>query len=261
MLKIIEITEDQVIFVSELFEKAKILWTQHNFEQAKFLIQNAKDYSIKNSLVKSITRADQLIRNLNEDFYIIQKNLLSNKKKIHHFIYEEKLNRCPLHEEINANCMKIKSIRRFIEKPKIYGFFMYEFPNDNDHEYFMEIIKIKELIEIVNKDPLIKIKFPSYSTGLDIKTCDFCKFARSFDFGILLLTPANPNAYLEAGMFISLGKKVVLLNNELRSKYAPFDLTPYFYIPYQNLEELEENWNKKLPKYLQNIKDFYLSPQ
>lgn len=259
LLKIKETTEDQVIFLFDLFEKAKILLKQCNFAQAKILIQNAKNFSINNGLEKGIIRADQLIKNLDEDFDKIRKNLQANKKKIHHLIYEEKLNRCPLHEEIDTHCMKIRSIKKLIEKPKIYGFFMYKFPSDNDHEYLLEIKKIKALIKILNRDPLIKIKLPSYSTDLDIKTCDFCKFARSFDFGLLLLNPANPNAFLEAGMFISLGKKVILLNNELRSKYAPFDLTPYFYIPYHNLEELEENWKRKLPKYVQNLKNFYLT--
>ena len=170
--------------------------------------------------------------------------------------------RCTLHEELNAKCMKIDKIKNTINKPKIHGFLMYEFPKKRDKNfknYKEEVDKIIDLIGEVNENPLYKIKTPMQATGMDVKTCDFCRIARSYDFGILLLSPPNPNAYLEAGMFLSLGKKVILLNNEARLKSAPFDLSPFFYINYKNTSELEENWNKKVIPFLQNLEKTYLA--
>jgi len=135
---------------------------------------------------------------------------------------------------------------------------MYQFPREDEHEYKLEIKKINELIKNLNKDPLIEIKFPSESTGLDVKTCDFCKFSRSYDFGILLASPINANAFLEAGMFLSLGKRVILLNNSNKLEKLPFDLEPFFVIWYNNLEKLEKEWSRKIPKYIQKIKKYYL---
>ncbi|MEJ2251889.1 MAG: hypothetical protein P8Y97_19800 [Candidatus Lokiarchaeota archaeon] len=134
---------------------------------------------------------------------------------------------------------------------------MHQFPKNTKSDYFHEILK--SLIKDLNEDSLINIDLPFHVTGLDIKTCDFCRIARSYDFGLLLLDPPNVNAYLEAGMFISLGKKVILLNNEKRVQNAPFDLSPYFYIPNKNLEELETNWYRKIPKYLENLISYFLN--
>jgi len=198
-------------------------------------------------------------------------NMMRKKKEtIHEIIHNKILKRCPLHQELNSTCMKLDEIVEIIRTPAIIGFFMYEFPREPENisnmplkekymQYIKEIEKIKELIEKANKDPYIDIRLPQQVTGLDVKTCDFCKFSRSFDFGILLLNPINPNAFLEAGMFLSLGKKVILLNNESLSRTAPFDLTPYFYIHYETLEELEINWNRKIPQYLSKIKQDYLN--
>ncbi|MHA1755426.1 MAG: hypothetical protein ACTSVV_01560 [Promethearchaeota archaeon] len=190
--------------------------------------------------------------------------IIENKKKIHSLLYENYLDRCCLHSEIESRCNKIDEIKALIEKPKIFGFFMYQFTltrrfGRRNKAYDEEINKIKELIRKINeKEPLIEIKLPQEITGMDVKTCDFCKFSRSFDFGILLLNPINGNAYLESGMFLSLGKKVILLNNTSRSEKAEFDLSPFFYIPYSNLDHLEINWNRKITEFINKIKNYYI---
>lgn len=224
--------------------------------------------SIVNKSIQKVssTKLDNAVKEL-EDIFThntekTQKILITNKKKIHSLMIQEKYMRCPLHDELDAKCMKIDKIRNTIYKPKIHGFLMYEFPkkrNKTFENYKEEVDKIIELINVVNENPLFKIRTPEQATSMDVKTCDFCRIARSYDFGILLLSPPNPNAYLEAGMFLSLGKKVILLNNELNLKNAPFDLTPYFYLNYKNTSELEENWNKKIIPFLQNIEKTYLA--
>lgn len=225
--------------------------------------------SIINKSIQKVssTNVDNVVKELEEIFTRndekTRKTLITNKNKIHSLMIQEETNmRCPLHEELDAKCMKIDKIRKTINKPKIHGFLMYEFPkkqNENYKNYKEEVDKIIELINFVNENPLFKIKTPEQATSMDVKTCDFCRIARSYDFGILLLSPPNPNAFLEAGMFLSLGKKVILLNNELSLKNAPFDLTPYFYLNYKNTSELEENWNKKIIPFLQNIEKTYLA--
>ncbi len=194
------------------------------------------------------------------------KELIRNKKRIHSVFYEGKLNRCPLHEEVNTVCQKIDLIKEKIESNKIHGFFMYQFSKKSrwfkrpDKKYQKEINKIKELINEINKDPIVNIEFLPRTTTFDVKTCEFCKIIRSSDFGLALLTPWNPNVYLEIGMFLSLGKKVIFFNNEKISKKAPFDITPYFYLPFSNLLELETNWNQNIPHFIERLKNFYLKP-
>lgn len=196
--------------------------------------------------------------------------LISNKKYIHRLIYEEELERCPMHQDIETMCNEKRFIKEIIENPKIFGFFMYQFPrdtNESDNEkekikkenYKSEISKIKELINEVNKDPIIDIKDALDVTGQDVAICKFCKIARSYDFGILLMTPKNVNAFLEAGMFMSLGKKVIFLNNASISSEAPFDVRPYIRVDYHNLEELEREWNLHIPEYFENLKGYYLT--
>jgi len=196
--------------------------------------------------------------------------LISNKKYIHRLIYEEELERCPMHQDIETVCNEKRFIKETIENHKIFGFFMYQFPrdsNESDNEkekikkenYKSEISKIKELINEVNKDPIIDIKDALDVTGQDVAICKFCKIARSYDFGILLMTPKNVNAFLEAGMFMSLGKKVIFLNNASISSEAPFDVRPYIRVDYKNLEELEREWDLHVPKYLENLKKYYFT--
>ncbi|MFX1274228.1 MAG: Rab family GTPase [Promethearchaeota archaeon] len=251
--------EDQIIFIMELLGEAKNRTYNHDFSAAKLIIDKAHDFSIKYDLNKTLIKVKELDEQLNNDIILSQKALVENKKQLRDYLYKQKFLNCPLHEELDAFCSKIDKIKQKIEEPSINGFVMYEFPNDTKSEYSQEIDTIKSLIDIQNKDSLIKIDFPSEVTGLDIKTCDFCRIARSYDFGLLILNPPNVNAYLETGMFLSLGKKVILFNNEKRQKSAPFDLSPYFYIQYDNLEDLETNWYRKIPKYLENIKNYYLN--
>ncbi|MFX1294955.1 MAG: Rab family GTPase [Promethearchaeota archaeon] len=253
------ITEELILKAHDLIVETNKLITQNELEQAKIVITQAENFAIKNRLGKTLRRIHNVEKKLNVELNHNKELLIRNKINIHKLIHAGELNRCPLHEEINTNCMKIEKIKGYIEDPIIYGFFMYQFPKKDEKKYQLEISKIMELIHTTNMDPFININLPSEVTSLDIKTCDFCKFARAFDFGLLVLNPVNPNAYLEAGMFLSYGKKVILLNNESRSFHAPFDLSPYFYIPYSDLEDLERNWYRKMPEYIQNIKKFYLT--
>ena len=58
---------------------------------------------------------------------------------------------------------------------------------------------------------------------------------------------------------MSLGKRVILLNNDMYSKDAPFDVSSYFYIHYSSIDKIEERWNKKMPKFLGELLNNYLN--
>ncbi|MFX1396849.1 MAG: GTP-binding protein [Promethearchaeota archaeon] len=251
-------TEDYMIAASDLLVEYQSYKQKYKYFEAKKILEVAKNFSEEKNLEKYVKKISELEKDLDKQLIESKNKIIDNKKRIHALIYENKLTRCPLHEEIYSKCNKVKINKFIIEEPEIKGFFMYKFPNKDKIDYLSEIEKIKELIENSNEDPLIKIYLPSETMGFDVKTCDFCKIARTYDFGMLLLYPPNVNAYLEAGMFLSLGKKVILLNNEYKEPGAPFDLQPYFYLHYRNLEELENNWERKIPKYLNTIKNFYL---
>ncbi len=236
-----------------------------NLANAKILaIQLLKEFQREKSDF-GIKRARELIKLTEFDL----SNVVQKKKIIHESIYNNKISRCLLHKEIDAKCVKLNDIKETIETPEIFGFIMYQFLGKKFkfknlfhfikiRRYRKEQEKLKELITEINNNRLINIKYPKDSTSLEVKTCDFCKIARSYDFGILLLSPLNPNAFLEAGMFMSLGKRVILINNEKVVKSAPFDLTPFFYIKYRNVNELEANWNRKIPNFIEDMIKQYI---
>ena len=262
LLEVKDLEQYDLITINAIISEIKSLLQEGLVIEAEILISvvnnsiNKVEHRYKREIVESL---ENLIE---ESRKKTQKTLISNKKKIHSLVMQGNISRCTLHEELNTKCMKISKIQATICKPKILGFLMYQFPKKSDRipkDYKEEIDTIIELINEVNKSSNFKIKTPSEATGIDVKTCDFCRIARSYDFGILLLSPPNPNAYLEAGMFLSLGKKVILLNNESRLSDAPFDLTPFFYINYQDVSELENNWNNKVIPFLQSLERTYLA--
>ena len=256
------INDDYIVFANFQKEQAKSLVKKGQFELAHNLISFTKTRFHG----KGLTSLEEMLNNLDNEIDIKRnKILLSNKKKIHSLFLKGKL-RCTLHRELeNPTCLELREIKRCIKTPEILGFFMYEFPKEdtklyNYEKYKIEIEKIKELIKQVNKSTFFNIKIPREAIwGDNVKTCDFCRISRSYDFGILLLSPPNPNAYLEAGLFLSLGKKVFLLNNDTILKETPFDLTPFFYIHYNNIKELEENWNEKFLPILTELEKLYLN--
>lgn len=256
------INEDYIFFVNIQKEQAISLVKIGQFDLAYNLISSTK----ARFHGKGLTSLEEMLNSLEKEIDIKKnKILLSNKKKIHSLFLKGNL-RCTLHREVNnATCLELREIKKYIQTPEIFGFFMYEFPKENNElydfeNYKNEIKKIMELINQVNNSTMFNIKIPREAIwGDNVKTCDFCRISRSYDFGMLLLSPPNPNAYLEAGLFLSLGKKVFLLNNETILKNTPFDLTPFFYIHYNNIKELEENWNKKFLPILTEFENLYLN--
>ena len=263
--------------IKDLINQGKYYFQNKEIVKAIISLKEANNISKKIGNQQFISHTGDIL-NLYENKLEERKDRLKrNKLKIHSQIYKDKLMRCPLHVKTNIECARIDDIKDIIEKPKLFGFFMYEFPKDLENEksvsqdikfqkkveknkeYQKEIEKIKILIEKTNEDSLIDIQLPEEISGFDVKTCDFCKVARSFDFGLILLSTLNPNAYLEAGMFLSLGKKVICINNESVLPKVPFDLTPFFYLPYKTLEQLESNWSKKIPDALNTIKNSYMN--
>ena len=256
---------NDVLKASNLLHKAESTAYLKNFDVASKLAHEAKNIFSLYKNDRGIIQVDEFLEKINEDHITTEENIIKNKKRIHRAIYEDYLIRCPLFgKKLDATCNVKEEIEEIIKNPIIYGFFMYQFPKKKikiykykakkqNEQYTEELLKLKEIIRKINENPLIEIKFPNEVTGLDVKTCDFCKISRTYDFGLLLLSPPNPNAYLEAGMFISLGKKVVLLNNESINPDAPFDLTPFFYIHYDNINEIEDQWNRKMPDFFDNL--------
>jgi len=256
------IHDDYIPFIEMNKEQAILLVKNGQFELAYKLISSTKAKFHE----KGLTSLEEMLNSFEKEIDIKKyKKLLSNKIKIHSLFLKGNL-RCTLHRELkDATCLQLREIKECIQTPEILGFFMYEFPKENNElynyeNYKSEIEKIMELINQVNKSTIFNIKIPREAIwGDNVKTCDFCRISRSYDFGILLLSPPNPNAYLEAGLFLSLGKKVFLLNNETILKNTPFDLTPFFYIHYKNIKELEENWNKKFLPILTRFENLYLN--
>ncbi len=262
LLEVKDVEQYDLITLNAIISEIKSLLQEGLVIEAERLISVVNNSIIKVGHKYKREIVESLENIIEESLKKTQKTLISNKKKIHSLVMQGNISRCTLHEELNTKCMKISKIQATICKPKILGFLMYQFPKKNDKifkDYKEEIDIIIELINEVNKSSNFKIKTPSEATGIDVKTCDFCRIARSYDFGILLLSPPNPNAYLEAGMFLSLGKKIILLNNESRLRNAPFDLTPFFYINYQDVSELENNWNNKVIPFLQRLEKTYLA--
>ncbi len=188
-------------------------------------------------------------------------------------IYNNGINRCTIFNKPFEKCGKEDKIKKILEIPKLMGFFMYQFPkkdqinnNQTNYEskefyklYLDEINELKRIIQDLNQsNDLIQISFPDEATDTLTKACSFCEIARSYDFGILLMTPANTNAFLEAGMFMSLGKRVIFLNNDLYPIKPSFDTTSYFYIHYSSIDEIEMRWNKKMPNFLDELLKNYL---
>lgn len=265
-----KISEEYLSSAWDSLSKAQSAYSSGKLEEARNHALDSQVIFLDIGSKQGITKVEGLLTDIKTGTLNTIENLSKSKKNVHNMIYNGHLERCLLHDELHAKCIKIKEIKKKIEEPKIFGFFMYQFPKREENleydflkkeneEYLREVQKLKILIDSIKKDPLLHIDFPTEATTLGIKTCDFCRIARSYDFGILLLSPPNPNTFLEAGMFLSLGKKLVLLNNEARLKNVPYDLSPYVYIKYDTLKELEENWNKYMTKFLQKIKNSYLS--
>lgn len=252
-----EVSDD---FIKMFFIEAEEYLKEKKFAEAHLIIDLIK------ALVKraNIHNFDNKLKRFEKQIEIKKRKLLVlNKKKIHKSVYEETLKKCNMHEELSTECAKRKKIKEMIETPEIFGFFMYEFPKlENDNyglfeQYKKEVQQITELIDITNKNSIIEIKFPRETTGIDVKICSFCEISRSSDFGILLLSKLNPNAFLEAGMFLSLGKKVILLINEDLNEEVPFDLTPFFHVHYKTMKELQESWQRKVIPFLKNMMSDY----
>jgi len=243
---------DNIFNASKLLNQAKDLINKFQYEKAKKSISEAKYIfeSIKN--VKGIEECEVLTNSIDYTHKEKLDLILKTKQRIHNLILKEKLERCNLFgTNLKSKCNLILEIKKIIDEPKILGFLMYKFPDNKSDEYKDEIDKIFELIDETNKNPYIQIDLPEKITGVGVKTCEFCKIARAYDFGILLLSPKNVNAYLEAGMFLALGKKVICLRNKDLLHKTPFDLDSFIEICYTSLEELENLWDGKLIKYFE----------
>ena len=260
----VEMSKEYLNSAWEILSDAQIAYSSGNLEKADNFAYAAKAIFKDLDSTPGFEKANELLKKIDN----ISRILTDNKKKIHKIMYNGSLERCLLHDELDIKCTRLQEIKKTIISPKIYGFFMYQFPRKEEELeydflkkeneiYKREIQKFRELIQNVNEDPFINIDIGTEATSLGIKTCEFCRIARSYDFGILLLNPPNPNAFLEAGMFLSLGKKLILINNESRLKDTPYDLSPFTYIKYDSVEELEESWNNYMLKFLTNIKNSY----
>ena len=237
---------------SNLLNEAKDLINKYQYEKAKNNISEAKDLfnSIKN--VQGMTACEELIKSIDITYREKLDLILKTKHRVHYLILKDKLERCNLFpRNLDSICNQKNEIKKIIEKQKIHGFFMYKFPEKNFTDYKMEIERIFDLIDEINKNPYIQIDLPEKITGLGVKTCEFCKIARAYDFGILLLSPENVNAYLEAGMFLSLGKKVICLRNKKILPKTPFDLDSFIEIVYDSLDQLVSLWKGKLLQYFE----------
>lgn len=242
-----------VIFnASNLLNQAKELINNYQYEQAKKMISEAKALFNSINNIKGITTCDELANSIDTIHKVKLDSILKTKQRVHNIILKEKLEKCNLFaNNLKSVCNLKQKIRGIIEKPKILGFFMYKFPDMEFTSYRREIDKIIGLITKINQNPYLQIDLPEKVTELGVKTCEFCKIARTYDFGILLLSPKNVNAYLEAGMFLALGKKVIFLRNKSILSKTPFDLDSFIEICYNSLEELENLWNGKLTPYFE----------
>ncbi len=200
-----------------------------------------------------------------------QESLKNRKIMLHDLVYNEKMSRCLLAKSIKSKCSLIGEIREIVKKPVLLGFFMYQFPKqikkikettekNKEKKYQKEIETIKSLIEEINRDPFIHIDDAFDIVGQEIKTCKFCKIARSYDFGVALLTPWNPNVSFEIGLFFSLGKPVFFLNNNSIS-VPPFDISAHIYTGYSSLVELPVKWENEIVPLVQKLRDEYVSDE
>ena len=167
-----------------MFEAQKVISSGNLELKTRNDIQEALNYFVKRNINYGIQHSNYLIQEFDKETSKTRQKLINNKKKIHNVIYENKLKRCPLHEDLYTECVKMDEIKRIIETPKIFGFVMYKFPEKNgdseenkvlreNKEYNLEINKIRSLIEEINKNKLINIKFPEEITSLGIKTYNF----------------------------------------------------------------------------------------
>lgn len=248
-------------FIDAFFSEAKKYLKKKKFAETYLIIDLIKKIVEEAKIDKFNSELGKFEKEIE---YKKLKHLVLNKKRIHRAVYEESLKKCNMHEELSTECMKRRKIKKKIETPEIFGFFMHEFPKlENDRYDLFELYKeevqcIEDLIGITNKNSLINIIVPTEATGLDVKICSFCEISRSYDFGLLLLSKLNPNAFLEAGMFLSMGKKVILLINEDLNVKVPFDLTPFFHVHYDSIKELKDSWEQKVVPFLNNLIDDYL---
>lgn len=247
---IIQNVGETTLKASELLNQAKELISNYQYDEAKKKISTAKSTfdSVRN--LNGMKICEELENSIDLIYNEKLNSILKTKRRIHFLILKDKLERCNLFPtNLNSTCNLRAEIKEIIEVPKILGFFMYKFPDEKFDDYAKEINKIFKLIGKTNENPYIRIDLPEEITGLGVKTCEFCRIARAYDFGILLLSPKNVNAYLEAGMFLALGKKVVCLRNKDILSKTPFDLDSFIEICYNSLEDLEKLWNEKLISY------------
>jgi len=159
--------------------------------------------------------------------------------------------RCPKHYPLRCNLLETE--KENLERTEKYtAFLMYQFSGQDDY-----------LVDTIKKyfhSPTYYVFDAAEETGLGIKICKICRLAQTSDFGIVVLTPENPNVYLEAGMMMGMGKRNLYIasRNILKAqkktlKDIAFDLSDQLVIEHKNKDELLKKLEKEVPSFIDNV--------
>lgn len=159
--------------------------------------------------------------------------------------------RCP--KNYPRRCNLLEREKEQLERAEKYtAFLMYQFIGQD--EYLVDAIK-----EFFHS-PIYHVFDAGQEAGLGIKICKICRLAQASDFGILILTPENPNAYLEAGMMMGMGKRNLYIasHNILKVdgktlKDVAFDLSDQLVIEHKTKKELLRKLEKEVPSFIDNV--------
>ncbi|MBA7655828.1 hypothetical protein ES703_63737 [subsurface metagenome] len=129
---------------------------------------------------------------------------------------------------------------------------MYQFSEQDDY--------LVDTIKRFFQSPTYHVFDAREEVGLGIKICKICRLVQASDFGIMVLTPENPNAYLETGMMMGMGKRnlYIVSRNILKAqkknlKDIAFDLSDQLVIEHGDEKELLRKLEKEVPPFIENV--------
>lgn len=159
--------------------------------------------------------------------------------------------RCP--KNYPRHCNLLENEKEHLERSEKYkAFLMYQFSGQDDY--------LVDTIKSFFHSPTYHVFDASQEAGLGIKICKICRLVQASDFGIMVLTPENPNAYLETGMMMGMGKRnlYVASRNILKAqnktlKDIAFDLSDQLIIEHGDATELLQKLEKEIPPFIANV--------
>lgn len=160
--------------------------------------------------------------------------------------------RCP--KNYPRRCNLLETEKEQLERAEKYtAFLMYQFSEQDDY--------LVDTIKRFFQSPTYYVFDAREEVGLGIKICKICRLVQASDFGIMVLTPENPNAYLETGMMMGMGKRNLYIASKsfLKSigktlkEYVSFDLSDQLVILHENKDELLHELKKEVPNFIENI--------